>query len=224
MVKHWVIGDIHGCANALQTLLNNIPLHDNDIIITVGDYVDRGPNSYGVIEQLLHLEKSYRLCALRGNHEIMMLRARDDRNEYREWLKNGGDKTLISYSPFADNGNINDIPDHHWHFIENSLPYHETMNHFVVHANAYPDFPLDEQPDYMLYWESLNVEAAPHISGKTMICGHTPQKTGLPQQQPHAICIDTYAYGDGWLTCLNLETLKYWQANEKRQLRCDYLC
>ena len=222
-MKHWVIGDIHGCANALQTLLNNLPLRSNDIIITVGDYVDRGANSYGVIEQLLHLAKNYRLHALRGNHEIMMLRAKNNSDEYREWLQNGGDKTLASYSPFADKGNINDIPDHHWLFLEKCLPYYEATNHFIVHANAYPDFPLNEQPDYMLYWESLNATAAPHMSGKIMICGHTPQKTGLPQHQSHAICIDTYAYGGGWLTCLNLETLKYWQANEAQQLRSNYL-
>ncbi|BBM82363.1 metallophosphoesterase family protein [Candidatus Uabimicrobium amorphum] len=221
-MRHWVIGDIHGCANALQALLNTIPLSDSDAIITVGDYVDRGPNSYGVIEQLLHIVKSHRLYPLRGNHEIMMLRARDNSDDYEEWLRNGGDKTLASYSPLGDAGNIHDIPDHHWSFLENCLPYYETINHFVVHANAYPDYPLNEQPDYMLYWERLNIAAA-HMSGKTMICGHTPQKTGLPQQQSHAVCIDTYAHGGGWLTCLNLETFKYWQANQQQQVRSDYL-
>ena len=72
----------------------------------------------------------------------------------------------------------------------------------------------------MLYWETL--EAArwrPHESGKTMICGHSVQRSGRPLVLDHAICIDTWVYGDGWLTCLDVEAEVYWQANQRGETR-----
>lgn len=222
-MRFLAIGDIHGCANALSTLLRYITLRENDVIITVGDYVDRGRNSYGVIEQLIQLSQNYQLIPLRGNHEIMMLRARESNIHQEDWLLNGGDATLRSYSPLGDNGKISDVPDHHWSFLEKCRPYYQTEKHFIVHANAYPDLSLAEQPDYILYWERIN-GAAPHISGKTMICGHTPQKNGLPNNMKHAICIDTDVCSDnGWLTALDLVSCKYWQANNEGQVRSNFL-
>ncbi len=70
----------------------------------------------------------------------------------------------------------------------------------------------------MLYWESFNYPAC-HESGKTMICGHTSQKSGLPLVTGHAVCIDTRAYGDGWLSCLQVETGVLRQANRQGQTR-----
>lgn len=112
-----------------------------------------------------------------------------------------------------------DIPDAHWDFLANQLlPYFETETHFFVHANAYPDLALADQPDFMLYWERYN-DPPPHESGKTMVCGHTSQKTGLPVSNGHAICIDTWAYGGGWLSCLNVESGEIWQANQRGETR-----
>ncbi|WP_372369786.1 metallophosphoesterase family protein [Candidatus Uabimicrobium sp. HlEnr_7] len=222
-MRFLAIGDIHGCANALSTLLSYITLRKNDIIITVGDYVDRGPNSYGVIEQLIQLSQNHQLISLRGNHEIMMLRARESSAHHEDWLSNGGNATLRSYSPLGDKGKITDVLDEHWSFLERCCPYYQTEKYFVVHANAYPDLPLEEQPDYMLYWERIN-DAAPHMSGKKMICGHTPQKNGLPRDMEHAICIDTDVCSrNGWLTALDLVSCKYWQANNDGQVRSDFL-
>lgn len=85
---------------------------------------------------------------------------------------------------------------------------------YDVHANAYPDVPLDEQPVFMLRWESFG-EPAPHMSGKVMVCGHTSQKSGRPRVLEHAICVDTWAHGrGGWLTCLDVTSGRVWQANE----------
>ena len=74
---------------------------------------------------------------------------------------------------------------------------HETENHFFVHANADPSAPIYVQPDEMLYWQRFG-KPRPHVSGKTMVCGHTIQRSGEPLNVGHAICIDTWAYGKGW--------------------------
>jgi serine/threonine protein phosphatase 1 len=161
---------------------------------------------------------------LRGNHDLMMLNARDSAAALKEWLGYGGDATLASYSPFGDAGRLADVPDHHWHFLEKETrPWFETDSHFFVHANAYPDLPLADQPDFMLYWEKFH-DPPPHCSGKVMVCGHTAQKSGLPRDVGHAVCIDTRVYGEGgWLTSLDVASGRYWQANESGATRVRLL-
>ncbi len=208
------IGDIHGCSRAFNTLLAQVRPQPQDRIVTLGDYVNRGPDSCGVIEQLLMLRRQCRLVALRGNHEMMMLAARQDARHREEWLCCGGTETLASYGRASGHGSLDDVPNHHWDFLGNTCrSWYATDTHFFVHANAHPEVPLDEQPDYMLYWEPFD-NPAPHISGKVMVCGHTSQKTGVPRNLGHAICLDTYAHGDGWLTCLDVTTGRVWQANQ----------
>jgi len=221
-VRHLAIGDIHGCFKALTTLAAFVPFDPKDVLITLGDYVNRGPDSCAVLDWLIAYERRGTLVALRGNHEIMMLKAREDQAALKEFIKNGGDATLASYSPFGDPGRLVDVPDSHWQFLEGTRPYFETASHFFVHANAYPDYPLDEQPDYMLYWERFD-EPGPHESGKVMVCGHTSQKSGKPRNLGHAVCIDTWAYGQGWLTCLDVGSGRYWQANQRGATRCNML-
>ncbi len=155
-----------------------------------------------------------------------MLAAREDLDHFNEWLKSGGEQTLRSYQVKEDWQTFaKAIPTAHWHFLrDDCVPYYATGTHFFVHANVYPDLPLAEQPDYMLYWETL--EAAkwrPHESGKTMICGHSVQRSGRPLVLDHAICIDTWVYGEGWLTCLDVALEGYWQANERGETRMGNL-
>ncbi|MBC8104483.1 MAG: serine/threonine protein phosphatase [Cytophagales bacterium] len=210
-----VIGDIHGCSTALETLLAFVAPLPTDTLVTLGDYVDRGPDTCGVLERLITLSKTHHLVALRGNHELMLLDARDDRRiSLAEWRKFGGDATLDSYQ-----GSLDGIPDTHWSFIEQQcVDCWETETHFFVHANAYPDLPLYEQPRYTLYWCKFG-NPAPHESGKIMVCGHTSQKNGLPLNFGHAVCIDTWACGDGWLSCLDIYSGLVYQANQARETR-----
>jgi serine/threonine protein phosphatase 1 len=219
------IGDIHGCSQALRALLDAVKPTPEDEIVTLGDYVDRGPDSYGVIEQLLGLHRTGRLVALLGNHEEMMLAARGGWEAARGWLACGGAESLASYSPLGDAGKLGDVPDEHWHFLEMvCVAWHETRTHIFVHANAHPEVPLDEQPDYMLRWETISREmSAPHCSGKVLVCGHTQQRSGLPLNLGHAVCIDTWAYGKGWLTCLDVTTGRIWQANQAGRVRTLWL-
>lgn len=148
-----------------------------------------------------------------------MCAARQSQRLYDEWIACGGDATLKSYRSSSERGQLEDVPAAHWRFMEKAFrPYFETNTHFFVHANAYPDAPLMEQPDYMLYWEQFN-DPPPHESGKIMICGHTPQRNGVPLNFGHGVCIDTWAHADGWLTCLDVQSGTYWQANQERQTR-----
>lgn len=225
------IGDIHGCSIAFDTLLDAVKLRSDDRIITLGDYVDRGPDSKAVINRLIALHNTGQLIALRGNHELMMLQARDRaalpkplrllKKSY--WRERGGNATLASYSKSGKTGKLADIPKSHWDFIENvCMDWYETDTHFFVHANAHPDVPLANQPYHMLFWEKFN-NPAPHFSGKTMVCGHTSQKSGIPINLGHAICIDTRVYGKGWLTCLDVTSGKVWQANQAQMVRTAWI-
>lgn len=224
VARHLAIGDIHGCYDALRTLCDFVDLREDDVLITLGDYVNRGPNSNAVLDWLIYRDALHQLQPLRGNHDIMMVNARDGDSEYRKWIEVGGDATLKSYSVFeGDTGALVDIPETHWDFLTNRLlPYFETETHFFVHANVYPEIPLNEQPDFMLYWERFD-DPPKHESGKIMVCGHTSQKSGLPIMNDHAVCIDTRAYGSGWLSCLHVETGIIWQANQRGETRQLYL-
>lgn len=208
------IGDIHGCLTALEILDQHLQFDPGDLVITLGDYVDRGPDSAGVIEFLLKLSTRTRLITLRGNHEIMMLDSRHDPHVMQLWLANGGDATLASYS----NLNMSRVPDTHWNFLENTRPYFKLESDFFVHANADPNLPLDKQSEDSLYWQHLG-EQHPHVSGRRMICGHTSQKSGEVLDLGHTLCIDTWAFGNGWLTAFDVASHQYWQANQHGQLR-----
>ncbi|MBI1900798.1 MAG: serine/threonine protein phosphatase [Planctomycetia bacterium] len=214
------IGDIHGCLVALDALLELVRPRPDDLLVAVGDYVDRGPDSRGVIERLLVLEKTGRLVPLLGNHELMMLAARDNLDGYLTWVEVGGDQTLASYAEPGDVGRIELVPEDHWEFIERRCrPYYETDTHVFVHAALDPAIPLAEQTPYFLYWRKLDPWTSAHSSGKRVICGHTPQPSGLPANLGHTVGIDTWVYGEGWLTCLDVASNEVFQANQRGQAR-----
>jgi serine/threonine protein phosphatase 1 len=220
------IGDIHGCLGPLDDLLAWVKPEPDDVLITLGDYVDRGPDTRGVLDRLIQLKKERPVVCLRGNHEVMMLAARDGgRGERKMWLSVGGVQALGSYGGHGRTGSLESVPPEHWDFLESELvDYHERERFIFVHAGVYTDTPLDEQPDSMLFWEFLP-DAMRHESGKTVVCGHTSQKSGVPKVVPGAVCIDTYAHGGGWLTCLDATSGRYWQVDalgRKREGWVDY--
>ena len=209
-----VIGDIHGCLKSLETLVDYVSPNKDDTLVTVGDYIDRGPDSKGVIDFLNHYRQSNKLITLKGNHEQMMENARVSEQEHYFWLVNGGDATLESFNT----PDINEISKPYWDFMAKCPLYHETDNHFIAHAGLEADLPLNKQPEETLLWKRVH-DAEPHISGKTLVCGHTSQRSGNPLVLGHTICIDTYPVGSGWLTCLDIDQGTYWQANEKGKTR-----
>jgi serine/threonine protein phosphatase 1 len=217
------IGDIHGSTTALDALMTVVKPITDDLVIFLGDYVDRGPDSKGVLDRLIDWQQSLRMVCLRGNHELMMVRARRDRAELKSWLSVGGVEAVSSYAQFG-RATLEIVPEEHWHFLEEGLyDYFETDTHLFVHANADPELPPEEQTELMLFWEFLTGPVQ-HESGKILVCGHSTQKTGVPRAWPTTVCIDTGAYTPkGWLTCLDVATQKYWQANQRGETRTGHL-
>lgn len=212
------IGDIHGCSRALDGILDMVVPTEDDLLIFLGDYIDRGPDSRGVIERVRTLSLTHNVVTLMGNHEVMILSARQNRQWARDWLRVGGLDTLDSFGAQT----TKDIPEPIWKFLNNCLPYHETDTHIFVHAGADPELDMQDQPATSLYWEKFHF-IAPHHSGKTIVCGHTAQKNGLPLDLGFAVCIDTWVYGEGWLTCLDVVSRKIWQASQSGNRREGWL-
>lgn len=208
------IGDIHGCLTSLETMLDLVQPSSEDLIITLGDYVDRGPNSRGVIARLLELKATHNYVHLMGNHEIQMIRALEAPHHMDRFLDPlcGGQDTLDNYG-----GSFNDVLEDHWEFITSAKLYHETESHIYVHAGLSPSLAMEDQDAETLYYQRF-YQAQPHHSGKPYICGHTIQGD-LPTNQGFAICLDTCAYGGGWLTALDTNTGRCWQTNEQGKSR-----
>ncbi len=212
------IGDIHGCSKALRTLLKAVKPGKDDLVITLGDYVDRGPDSKGVLDMLLELERTTQLRPLLGNHEILFMEAMQHQLDVEAWLRVGGQDTVLSYSPDGRTLSLKYVNPAHMEFIsERCLKYYETDRQIFVHANANAMLPMAEQTDDWLFWTRFD-DAYPHVSGKMMVCGHTAQKSGLPSVKSQAICLDTWAYGLGWLTCLDVEAGVFIQANQQGEI------
>lgn len=217
------IGDIHGCYTALTTLAELVGFSRDDRIVLLGDYIDRGPDSERVLDWIIKQSLRGDVIALRGNHEVMMLGARTDATQFRAWLSFGGDEALRSYGiddfhgPWKD-----DIPSDHWDFLLSTQLFFETDSHIFVHATAVHNVNMADQTADALFWRFFD-SISPHQSGKTIVCGHSSQKSGEIAAKDHAICIDTWACGLGWLTCLDVDSLQYWQANQNGESQLGLL-
>ena len=215
MPRTIAIGDIHGCAVALSRLLQEVAPQKSDTIVGIGDYVDRGLDSNGVIEILIGLVSECHLVPLIGNHELMMFTGLRNRQDFDFWVHHGGSQTLASYGGKAEN-----IPQHHMTFLSHCLKFYETDSHLFVHANYVPEIPLEQQPDQIIFWEHVTDQVPqPHRSGKTAVVGHTPQMDGDVRNFGHLQIIDTFCYGDGWLSALDVDTGKVWQTNNQGDFR-----
>ena len=204
----FAIGDIHGCLTALNTLLEALELGADDRLVFLGDYVDRGPDSRGVIERLIELEQDGRHVFLRGNHESWMMSGRRNFSMFQSWWEVGGLETMESY----DTRDLNDIPTAHWLFLERTRLFYETEGHIFVHG-ASGEGPLESTGEHWLLWGRVyNIQ--PHSSGKRVICGHTSQKSGHPLDRDFAVCIDTFAHGGKWLTALEVSSDEVVQADD----------
>jgi serine/threonine protein phosphatase 1 len=217
------IGDIHGCSIAFDTLLDVIEYQTADLIITLGDYINHGPDSKGVLDRLINLHQTGKLIPLRGNHELKMLAAASLLPQVTTCEQLLDRDTLASYGKHGQPGQLKDIHDEHWNFVRNDcVDWWETAHHLFVHATIDPRKPLPEQTEEKLFWQKFDYPA-PHFSGKTLICGHSSQKSGKPLNIGHAICIDTWVYGEGWLTGLDIGSGRIWQANQKGQVKQSWI-
>ena len=224
----YAIGDIHGKITMLRQLLAEIvaqPLQEDDTVVFLGDYVDRGEDSRAVIDEVIRFkaEQHANTVFLRGNHEQLMLDSREDdpprpapRNGFilfeektLNWLQNGGVDTLLSYGLEDYSAWVDSIPAAHWKFLEDTRFEHLIPGYHFVHAGLLPPnvswdmggWGLD--PRLWIREEFLN--SAADFDGRIVVFGHTPQRTGKPLVQPNKLGIDTGAVFGGPLTCAILE-------------------
>jgi len=227
----YAIGDIHGCLDQLLQVQDNIRFdlqkrpHPQPVIVYLGDFIDRGPESRGVVENLIaESAAAHRTHVLLGNHDMMLqiylkdptipIRPNGPKVNKVHWLHElgGGAETLLSYgvvdanheNPGATHKDfIAALPDEHLHFFETLEHYVRLGSYLFVHAGINPDAPLDEQTEDDFTWmrEPFLSSTADH--GFTVVHGHTPTK--LVANRGNRIGIDTGAVFGGDLSCLVLE-------------------
>lgn len=204
------IGDIHGCSIALEAMIQAIAPTEEDVLVTLGDYVDRGPDTPGVLDRLIALRRECRLVPMLGNHDQVMMAAVFGRVSPKVWIEMEGEPTIAAY------GSIRDIPSEHTDFLASCHLCVESNDHIFMHACYEPGLALEEQSIETLLWTGLRQNVpAPHRSGKRAIVGHTSQKSGKIFDAGHIVCIDTYCCGGGWLTALDVHSGRVWQVDRE---------
>ncbi|HKJ34820.1 MAG TPA: metallophosphoesterase family protein [Balneolales bacterium] len=215
--KFIAIGDIHGCADTLETMLESIDEYTNRIYVFLGDYIDRGPDSRRVIDLLLDFEQSHQCVWLRGNHEQMLLEAMES-DDYSLWLYNGGEATIRSY--IKEFGSFQ-IPDIHETFYKDTTLYFDTSQYFFVHAGLNPNRTIKDSLKHDRYtkeflWDRSHLQTNDNVWEKTVVFGHTPMMEPLLTKNMIGIdtgCVYGESRGMGKLTAVLLPEIKFIQKN-----------
>ena len=208
--KFFAIGDIHGNLSHLELLMDKIKPALNpqrDTLVFLGDYIDRGPDSKGVVDFILRLRTEFpHVVCLKGNHEALFLDWYLNGRDYDLYLYNGGGATIRSYS---QEGEVK-IPQGHLDFFTSLRLYYETEQYIFVHAGLRGGIPLQEQDPHDLIWIRDEFILSPHDFGKVVVFGHTPMQRVFVA--PNKIGIDTGAVYGGALTCLELPAQRFYSA------------
>jgi serine/threonine protein phosphatase 1 len=220
----YAIGDIHGRSDLLAMLLAKVEVDaaeakgvERKTLVFLGDYVDRGPDSSGVVEMLLSgLPSGFDAHFLKGNHEAILLDFLDDPACLNQWLVNGAEATMQSYgvdvvSLKGDNAKpetwrqafVAALPTRHRHFFESLELMTSFGDYLFVHAGLRPGVPIDAQMPKDLLWIRHEFLKWDEPFGKLVVHGHTP--VTVPEMCPNRIGIDTGAAFTGRLTALRLE-------------------
>lgn len=216
----YLVGDIHGRLDLLQAVHRQI---DEDKArrggpareIYLGDYIDRGPSSAGVVSELVQRSTRAETVFLRGNHEQILLDLLAGQSILEDWLRVGGTSTLLSYgvaprlitrlfSPAAIRRQLEAaLPEAHRRFYEKTQLYARLDPYLAVHAGLRPGLPLEAQhPNDLLYIRGEFLQFAGDL-GFIVVHGHTPAM--LPELRPNRINIDTGAFATNRLTALRID-------------------
>ncbi|MFH1490965.1 MAG: metallophosphoesterase [Pseudomonadota bacterium] len=204
----FIIGDIHGCLDMLKRLVDKIPWSpDSDSLVFLGDYVDRGENSKGVIDFILKLSQSApSVHCLMGNHESIFLDFLTGR-DVRTFLLNGGEETLNSYRSAAGTYEEPLISNEHVTFLKSLHPWLELDGYYVVHAGFRPHVDIQGQTLEDMTWIREPFLYSDYDFGKRVIFGHTPFTEPLVME--NKIGLDTGAVYGNRLTCLELPSFRF---------------
>jgi serine/threonine protein phosphatase 1 len=207
----FAIGDIHGCYDLLVQLLGRIPIDwPRDRLVFMGDYIDRGPQSFEVVQHLIELqERQPGTVFLKGNHEQMLADYLSGKDRLT-YLYNGGQQTLDSYLRHAKSPGSYPIPDAHLRFFESLRLMFETENYIFVHAGLRQGLPPERQRAEVMLWIRENFIDSRHSFGKRVVFGHTPFDE--PWVEPNKIGIDTGAVYGNKLTCVQLPEEEFYFA------------
>ena len=211
MNKIFAIGDIHGCADKLKALMKKIPVdYANDTLVFIGDYIDRGPDSFDVVDYLVDLKKQHPdIVFLKGNHEDLLQKYLDGTDRFT-YLFNGGQRTLDSYLNRAHKSEFSPIPSDHLEFYQSLVLHYETEDYLFVHAGLREKVPLDKQNPDELLWIREDFIHSKFDFGKRVIFGHTP--FAEPLLLSNKIGIDTGAVYGNRLTCVQLPEIIFFSA------------
>lgn len=217
----YAVGDIHGRLDLLDRMLAAIKLDASrvvmrNVLIFLGDYVDRGPDSKGVIERLCSLNvPDWEIIFLLGNHDQAVLDFLSDAMLYRSWRNFGAAETLLSYGiypPRFDNDDAYEgvrhrfsevLPSAHRQFFENLKDHYAVGGYYFAHAGVRPGVPLDRQvPEDLLWIRDVFLQSDIPLK-KVVVHGHTPQDA--PSRDAFRIGVDTGAYSTGCLSAAVLE-------------------
>lgn len=170
--RRFAIGDVHGCCKTLRTLVEEkIGLTTADTLYLLGDYIDRGPDSKGVLDYLLTLWNDYDIHLLMGNHEELLLNAATDPLAQRIWYGNGGWGTLQEFGVATPA----EIPQRYRDFLSRLPRIFVTDDYVLAHAGL--DFrtrnPIHDTSPPDLIWRRDNSAPPHHLGGRTLLCGHT---------------------------------------------------
>lgn len=185
MGKVFAIGDIHGRFDLLEKAIEEIEAcsHTGGIVVFLGDYIDRGPQSREVIERLMagpsDAERWHWIC-LQGNHEDMLLSCIDDAKMANNWwVPNGGAQTLMSYG--AQNGDelssaLRRVPQQHISWLRSLPPLSYDDNRIYVHASVDETIDLENHTSKILQWDRFPDGHTGGYRGKHIVHGHTPHR------------------------------------------------
>lgn len=227
----YAIGDIHGCLDLFDALVNAVEQDDRDrpaartTIILLGDLIDRGPDSAGVIEAARKLRARRDVRIIAGNHEEMFLQCLENPEMLRHFMRYGGKETILSYSagtPYSvDPRSLDDLtieetqammrrvtPAADIEFLSGLEDMVEIGDYLFVHAGIRPGVPLPEQEITDLRWIREPFLSHSDEHGYCVVHGHTIAE--VPELRTNRIGIDTGAYMHGRLTALGLEGTERW--------------
>jgi serine/threonine protein phosphatase 1 len=172
----YVIPDLHGRDDLLISALSNISARsagEGGVIVAIGDYVDKGPHSRQVIERLISGIAGWRLVALKGNHDAMMVQGLRDPAKLAFWVERGGDTALASYG-----GEPSDVPEAHIAWLDQRPLMHVDSHRVYVHAGVDPGLPLDQQAETTLLWKRYPKGDCAGFGARHVVHGHDNDPDG----------------------------------------------